>query len=527
MRRFANLFDALDQTTSTNAKVDQLADYFSNAEPADAAWAVFFLTGQRMKRLLSAKKLREWVVEASGLPDWLVEESYASVGDIAETVALLLENDHDESEDLSLHLWVTERIEPLRGMDDDTRRTTVTEWWQTLPTREIFLLNKLITGGFRVGVSKTLVVRSLARVAELDPATVQHRLMGDWSPTAENYLRLLAADTGDVDHSRPYPFFLASPLEREPEELGPMEEWAAEWKWDGIRSQLVVRSGEVFLWSRGEELVTERYPEITDGAHHLPGGTVLDGEILAYSAGPLPFSELQRRIGRKTVSATLRSKVPVVFMAYDLLEFEGEDIREKPLSDRRHMLEQLVAAQQGWSALTLSPLVDADEWLSLASLREESRARSVEGLMLKRWTSPYRVGRKRGDWWKWKVQPFTVDAVMVYAQAGHGKRANLYTDYTFAVWRGDELVPVAKAYSGLDNQEIQKLDRWIRKNTKEKFGPVRSVTPTHVFEIAFEAIQLSKRHKSGVALRFPRIARWRHDKTAEEANTLEQLRELL
>ncbi|MEO1171208.1 MAG: ATP-dependent DNA ligase [Myxococcota bacterium] len=527
MKRFANLFDALDQTTSTNAKVDLLVDYFGVAAPADAAWAVFFLTGQRMKRLINSRALREWVVDASGLPDWLVEESYASVGDIAETVALLLENDAEASEDVPLSHWVTKRIEPLRAMDDDARRALVVKWWRELPTREIFLLNKLITGGFRVGVSKTLVVRALGRVADLEPATVQHRLMGGWMPSAANYSALLAADTGDVDHSRPFPFFLASPLEREPSELGPADEWSAEWKWDGIRAQLIVRQGEVFLWSRGEELVTDRYPEITDGAQVLPNGTVLDGEILAYRDGPLPFAELQRRIGRKSVSAKMRAEVPVVFMAYDVLESAGQDLREAPLRERRHALESLVEAHRGWTALTLSPQVAGQSWDERALLRSESRQRSVEGLMLKRWSSPYRVGRKRGDWWKWKIEPFTVDAVMIYAQAGHGRRANLYTDYTFAVWRGEELVPVAKAYSGLDNQEIQRLDRWIRKNTQEKFGPVRSVTPTHVFEIAFEGIQESKRHKSGVALRFPRIARWREDKTIEDADTLERLRELL
>ncbi|MEO0811701.1 MAG: ATP-dependent DNA ligase [Myxococcota bacterium] len=446
------------------------------------------------------------------------------VGDIAETVALLLENEDGESTDIPLHVWMTDRIEPLRHRDESFQREQIVSWWKELPTREIFLLNKLLTGGFRVGVSKTLVVRALAKVAGVPPPTVQHRLMGGWTPSAPGFLRLLSEDTSDVEASRPYPFFLASPLEREVNSLGDPTEWAVEWKWDGIRSQLVVREGQVFLWSRGEELVTERYPEVTED-HGLKDGVVLDGELLAYRDGPLPFAELQRRIGRKTVSDTMLDEVPVAFMAYDILEHEGRDLREEPLTARRALLESVVAS--AGPALIVSPLITKGSWVELVEERSSSREKRVEGLMLKRWESPYRSGRKRGDWWKWKIEPFSIDAVMIYAQAGHGKRANLYTDYTFAVWDGDALTPVAKAYSGLDNDEIQRLDKWIRKNTLEKFGPVRSVTPEHVFELAFEGIQSSTRHKSGVALRFPRIARWREDKKTKDADTLEQVKRLL
>ncbi|MEL6546737.1 MAG: ATP-dependent DNA ligase, partial [Myxococcota bacterium] len=524
MKRLALLFEALDQTTSTNAKVEHMVEYFSREAPENAAWTVFFLTGQRMKRLIGSRQLHAWVSEASELPDWLVRESYSVVGDIAETVALLLENEDGESTDIPLHVWMTDRIEPLRHRDESFQREQIVSWWKELPTREIFLLNKLLTGGFRVGVSKTLVVRALAKVAGVPPPTVQHRLMGGWTPSAPGFLRLLSEDTSDVEASRPYPFFLASPLEREVNSLGDPTEWAVEWKWDGIRSQLVVREGQVFLWSRGEELVTERYPEVTED-HGLKDGVVLDGELLAYRDGPLPFAELQRRIGRKTVSDTMLDEVPAAFMAYDILEHEGRDLREEPLTARRALLESVVAS--AGPALIVSPLITKGSWVELVEERSSSREKRVEGLMLKRWESPYRSGRKRGDWWKWKIEPFSIDAVMIYAQAGHGKRANLYTDYTFAVWDGDALTPVAKAYSGLDNDEIQRLDKWIRKNTLEKFGPVRSVTPEHVFELAFEGIQSSTRHKSGVALRFPRIARWREDKKTKDADTLEQVKRLL
>lgn len=526
MKRFAELFEALDQTTSTNAKVEELVDYFAQTDPSDAAWGVFFLAGQRMKRLVGSRKLREWLTLESSLPEWLVEESYAVVGDIAETVALLLENDRGPSGELPLHRWMEERIIPLRQLDEAEQQQHVIRWWRELPTRQILIVNKLLTGGFRVGVSKTLVVRALSRVAELDTSVIQHRLMGAWSPTAEEYLRLIAPETEDVDHSRPYPFFLASPLEAEVERLGARDDWCAEWKWDGIRSQLIARGGEVFLWSRGEELITERFPEIA-AAGVLPEGCVLDGEVLAFNEGPLPFSELQRRIGRRKPSPSLREQVPVVFMAYDIMEHDGEDVRGLAMRERRKQLETVVSKRRGFANLRLSPLLEDRDWGALKERREKARSNGVEGLILKRWDSTYGSGRKRGPWWKWKVEPFTIDAVLIYAQAGHGKRANLYTDYTFAVWKGDELTPVAKAYSGLNNDEIQRLDRWIRKHTREKFGPVRSVEPFHVFEIAFEGLQESKRHKSGLALRFPRIARWREDKSVRDADTLQQVRAFL
>ena len=528
MRAFADLYEALDTTTSTLAKVDAMARYFKSAPPEDAAWGLYFLTGRRLKRLLPTKALRGWAQELTGVQDWLFEESYAHVGDLAEVIALLLEAQLRREGDLSdvpLSQWVLGRILPLKALEPEAQRAQVTGWWRALPRRELFLLNKLLTGELRVGVSDTLVVRALAQAYGLEPAAVSHRLMGLWVPDAAFFARLVAAEVSDADASRPYPFFLASQLEGAPAELGPREEWLVEWKWDGIRGQLVRRGGRAFLWSRGEELVTERYPEIASAAAALPEGTVLDGEILAYEDGqPLPFARLQRRIGRQKLSAKVLAEAPAAFMAYDLLEEGGEDLRARPLSERRARLEALLA---GRDRLPVSPAVEGATWEALAEARGASRERGVEGFMLKRLASPYGHGRRRGDWWKWKVDPFTVDAVLLYAHPGHGKRAALYTDYTFAVWNGGELTPVAKAYSGLTDAEIAKLDRWIRAHTKERFGPVRSVEPEQVFELHFEGIQPSPRHKAGVALRFPRIARWRHDKPPREADTLDRLRGLL
>ena len=528
MQRFSQLYADLDRTTKTNAKVQAMVGYFRDVPPEDAAWAVFFLTGQRLKRLISGKVLRDWALKASGLPEWLATDAHAAVGDSAETVSLLLDRGLVEpsGDVLSLAQWMEERILSLKGQPAESQEALVTEWWSHLPRAEIFLLNKLLTGGFRVGVSKLLVVRALAEVADLPRPAISHRLMGLWQPTADWYEKLLDPDTTDDDCSRPYPFFLASPLEQDPAELGLIEDWLAEWKWDGIRGQLIHRGGEIFLWTRGEELVTDRYPEIATAARKLPDGVVLDGEILAWNEeGVMPFSVLQKRIGRDKLGPKILEEAPVGFLAYDLLEQDGQDIRTLQQAERRERLEAIV--ETAGKPLMMSGLIDARSWEDLAAIRDESRSRRVEGLMLKRRTAAYGTGRTRGDWWKWKIDPLTLDAVMIYAQAGSGRRANLFTDYTFAVWKGEDLVPIAKAYSGLDDTEIRKLDRWIRQNTIERFGPVRSVTPHHVFELAFEGINASTRHKSGVALRFPRIARWRNDKKPADADTLDQVKALL
>jgi DNA ligase-1 len=563
VKAFAELYAALDETNKTNEKVDALTHYFATAAPADAAWALYFLIGRRPRQAVASAKLRAWAVQTAGVPDWLFSECYDAAGDFAETIALLLPEARElgleaceleqtntslKPQASSLHEWIEEVLLPLRGMDEATQRDTILAAWRALGPRERFAWNKLITGEFRVGVSQRLVVRAIALVSGVEDAVIAHRLMGDWQPGAEFYTRLLGQETSDADISRPYPFCLAHPLEDAPASLGDVGEWQAEWKWDGIRAQVVRRSGQTFIWTRGEELVTDRYPELAELGARLPDGTVLDGEILPWrDGGVLPFAQLQRRIGRKTIGKKLLSEVPVILMAYDLLEWAGRDIRRLPLAERREQLEALVERIENGerriektpvtllhsqfsilnSYIMLSPTVAAESWDDLAAARERSREINAEGLMLKRRGSVYRVGRVRGDWWKWKINPFTVDAVLIYAQPGTGKRATLYTDYTFGVWDGDQLVPFAKAYSGLTDAEIREVDTFIRRNTVEKFGPVRTVKPELVFELAFEAIQRSSRHKSGIAVRFPRILRWRTDKRMEEADSLDTIRALL
>jgi DNA ligase-1 len=537
MKRFATLYEAIDRTTSTNTKVAALAAYFLEAPPADAAWATFFLTGRRLKRLIPGPLLREWTEELSGIPDWLVMESYAAVGDMAELAALLFDlvPRGEPEPDVPLAEWVEVRLLPLARMEDAERRSLIGRWWLGLPRSERFILNKLLTGEFRVGVAQTLVVRSLAEALGSKPTIIAARLMGDWSPTAQWFLSISAVKPEGEDASQPYPFFLASPLEDPPESLGSPDDWLVEWKWDGIRAQLIRRRGQTWLWSRGEELITLRFPEIAAAATHLPEGTVLDGEVLAFRDDrPMPFSALQQRIGRQRQLAQVMQAVPTVFMAYDVLELEGVDVRDRPIEWRRKALERLLIDAESDDAaarrrvLRLSPMVTARSWDKLHELRMESRTRRVEGFILKRRGSAYGVGRRRGDWWKWKIDPLTIDAVLIYAQPGSGKRASLLTDYTFGVWNDDDqLVPVAKSYSGLSNAEIEQLDRWIRRHTRERHGPVRVVDPVHVFELGFEAIAPSTRHRSGVAVRFPRMLRWRHDKTAKEADSLATLKRLM
>ncbi len=567
MQLFTQLYTELDATNRTNEKVAALERYFAAAPPADAAWALSFLIGRRQRRALSGRQLRDWVSDETGLPLWLVEESYSAVGDIAETLALLLRQSNFSTDDdvvdsdavdptpfeQPLHKVVTERVIPLRNLDEEEQRALVVDTWRRMSTAERFVYHKIITGEFRVGVGRTLVVRALANVVGIDRAVMEHRIMGQWSPSAEAYTKLIDPDTTHVDHTRPYPFYLAYQLDDKQvdnldEALGDVDEWQVEWKWDGIRSQVIQREGDVLIWTRGEELVTDVYPEVEAVGAALPAGTVLDGELIAWrDEEPLSFNVMQTRIGRKSVPKKLLKEAPVALIAYDLLEWQGKDIRERPLVERRALLAKLVAElrssglqpedkgnpnqaveQQNDLALRLSPTVEPKSWSDATTLRDESRARKAEGFMIKRRDSAYGVGRKKGDWWKWKIDPFTLDAVMIYAQRGSGRRASLYSDYTFAVWDDEgELVPVTKAYSGLTDEEMRQVDAWVRRNTNDRFGPVRQVTPEQVFEIGFEGIQASNRHKSGIALRFPRMLRWRQDLGIKDADTLSMLQGLL
>lgn len=532
MKREASLFDELDATTSTNAKVDALARYFAEADDVDKLWVIALLSGRRPKRPVTSTQLRKWATELGDIPEWLFEASYHVVGDFAETVTHLARL--IEPMDKTLTQWVR-YVEDLRACVEEQKQQRVKAAWSGLEGMELFVFNKIITGGFRIGVSQKIMVKGLSKATGVDEDVLAHRLMGDWDPHTTSYSRLILEENSADNDSRPYPFYLAYPIEgpegtaagallKDVEALGEPNEWQAEHKWDGIRGQVIVRNGGLYMWSRGEELVTDKYPEFEPLHEALPNGTVLDGEILAWKDGaPLPFAEMQKRIGRKTVGKKLLADVPVILMAYDILEHEGRDIRQVPMEERRRLLEEVVS-KAAHPVLTLSPVLSFATWQELVDHREAARVTSVEGIMLKRKSSTYEVGRRRGDWWKWKVDPLSIDAVLTFSMQGHGRRADLYTDHTFGLWQNGELVTFAKAYSGLTDEEMVAVDTFVKKNTVERFGPVRKVTPQLVFEIAFEGISFSTRHKSGVAVRFPRIARWRHDKKIEEANTLDDLK---
>jgi DNA ligase-1 len=534
MKRAAQLFDALDATTSTNAKVDALAAYFHEATDTDKLWTIALLSGRRPKRPVTSTQLRQWAAEISDIPDWLFEASYHVVGDFAETVTHIAKLERPITKSLSE--WV-HYVEDLKHQDEAEKARRVKAAWAGLEGMELFVFNKIITGGFRIGVSQKILVKGLSKATGTEEDAIAHRLMGDWSPHTTSFRDLLFSENTADQASRPYPFYLAYGIEgaegraagaglEELLPLGDPQEWQAEHKWDGIRGQVIMRGGEHFVWSRGEELVTDKYPEFQALRAALPHGTVLDGEILAWKDGaPLPFSEMQKRIGRKTVGRKILSDVPVVFMAYDIMEFEGRDIRQQPMKERRRILEQMLAAA-ALPSLLLSPTLAFSTWEEIVDHREHARSTSIEGLMLKRRSSTYEVGRKRGDWWKWKVDPLSIDAVLTFSMQGHGRRADLYTDHTFGLWQDGQLVTFAKAYSGLTDAEMKEVDTFVKKNTLERFGPVRQVEPQLVFEIAFEGISASSRHKSGVAVRFPRIVRWRRDKRPDEADTLEALKRL-
>ena len=526
MKRFTQLFQEVDSTTSTNEKVAALRRYFHNESADNAVWALYLFLGKTRRRLITSRVLRDIFLQISDIPEWLFEASYAHVGDSAETIALLLRDTPLPSpctdfQNQPLHAWLETLIPQVKTCSDDEQKELIVSWWASLDGFEAFVLNKILTGAFRVGVSTKLVVKALAAEYDIPADVVTHRLMGDFTPTIEFYQQLIQTDIVEASPSRPYPFFLASQIDVEKFATETMADWQAEWKWDGIRAQMIHRADQHFIWSRGEDLVTHQFPEFAEPLQQLPDCTVLDGEIVCWDGQkPLDFNHLQKRLGRKRVGAKLMTENPVHFLAYDLLEHHGEDLRGHPLRQRRQRLTDLIDSHSP-PYISYSQPLQFQTFEQLQPLRAQSRQHQAEGLMLKALESPYLVGRKRGYWWKYKVDPMTLDAVLIYAQAGSGKRANLFTDYTFALWHGDQLVPFAKAYSGLDNKEISTLDKWIRRHTKERFGPVRSVEPTHVFEIGFEGIAESKRHKSGISVRFPRILRWRQDKPVTEADSLE------
>ena len=524
---FAQLVTELSSATKTNDKLQSLIDYFATAPDADKVWVIAIFSGRRPRRAVSSRLMREWCAEITNYRSWLFDECYHSVGDLAETLALLLPETKEQDQINKSLSHYLETFISIEKQDESIRKEFITDSWNQMNRDERFVFNKLITGSFRIGVSQKTIVNALSKIVGLSSSVIAHRISGNWDPSTISFNDMLSESASLTDSSKPYPFYLAYALEEEPENLGNPNDWQAEWKWDGIRGQIIKRNNELFVWSRGEELITDKFPEYFILKDLLPDGVVIDGEIIpAIDRKPLPFSALQTRIGRKNIGRKQLQEAPIAFFAYDLLEFHEQDFREKSLTERRSKLEAIVQSLKN-NTIQISQIIHFNTWNELKELRKGAREMNSEGIMLKRKNSDYKVGRKRGDWWKWKIDPLTIDCVMVYAQKGSGRRSSLYTDYTFAVKDGDNLVTFTKAYSGLTDKEFVQVDNFVKRNSIEKFGPVRTVKPELVFEIAFEGIAASNRHKSGVALRFPRISRWRKDKTVDEINTLDDLKQLL
>ena len=527
LQLFAELVTQLGTSTKTNDKLQSLVDYFAIAPDADKVWVIAIFSGRRPRRAVNSRLMREWCTEIINIPDWLFNESYHTVGDLSETIALLLPDTKNESQINESLAYYLEKFIAIEKEDENIKKHFIVNSWNEMNRDERFVFNKLITGSFRIGVSQKTIVNALAKIVDLSASVIAHRISGNWDPVTTSFNELLSESVSISDFSKPYPFYLAYAIDDDVETLGETNLWQAEWKWDGIRGQIIKRNNELFVWSRGEELMTDKFPEYFILKDLLPDGVVIDGEIIPAKNGkPLPFSVLQTRIGRKNIGKKQLQEAPISFFVYDILEYNYEDWREKPLTERRKKLEEIIVPIKN-NAIQISEIIQFTSWNELAEVRKNSRNMNSEGIMLKKKDSVYKVGRKRGDWWKWKIDPLTIDCVMVYAQKGSGRRSNLYTDYTFAVKDGDQLVTFTKAYSGLTDKEFAQVDYFVKRNSIEKFGPVRTVKPELVFEIAFEGIAASNRHKSGVALRFPRMNRWRKDKTVDEINTMDDLKEML
>lgn len=525
---FSELVQILGTSTKTTAKLDALSHYFATANDKDKVWVIALFSGRKPKRAVNTRQLIDWAIELAKLPGWLFGESYHSVGDLAETIALLLPDTQHEptQDDKPLHYYI-DKLREIEKQDEAIKKSFILDSWNGMDRNEKFLFNKIITGAFRIGVSQKMIVNALAKLTSLEASVIAHRISGNWDPSTITFQELLSDDVSIIDYSKPYPFYLAYALDEDPKTLGDPNDWQVEWKWDGIRGQVIKRNNELFVWSRGEELMTDKFPEYNVLKDLLPDGVVIDGEIIpSIDKKPLPFALLQTRIGRKNITKKQLLEAPITFFAYDLLEYNGEDWRSRSLTERRQQLQNIIEPLQT-SIIILSPVVEFKAWDELEEMRKTSREMGAEGFMIKRKSSTYQVGRKVGDWWKWKIEPLVIDCVMIYAEKGSGRRSDLYTAYTFAVRDGDKLVAFTRAYSGLTDKEFAQVDSFVKRNAIEKFGPVRTVKPELVFEIAFEGIAASNRHKSGVALRFPRINRWRKDKSVNEINTLEDLKKML
>jgi DNA ligase-1 len=514
--RFAELLEALLFTPSRNGKLRLMIRYFQETPDPERGWALAALTGALSFPGAKPAQIRALVL--GRVDAELFAWSYDFVGDLAETVSLIWPERPGANHVPDL----TDIVDALTTAPRGSVGGLIEAWLDALDATGRWALLKLMTGGMRIGVSARLAKTAVAELGAVRIDQVEEVWHGLRPPYAALFHWLTAGGPQPDTGEQPVfvPLMLANPLE--PDELTALNpaDYLAEWKWDGIRVQLSCRGGERRIYTRTGDEVSGAFPDLMAA---LPDGVILDGELLVGSFEQVaPFNDLQQRLNRKSVTARMRADYPEFVRLYDALWIEGEDLRKLPLTDRRARLEQWYRARPR-PRLDLSPIIELADWETLSTLRDGARAQGIEGLMLKRRDAPYLAGRPKGPWFKWKRGALTLDCVLMYAQRGHGKRSSFYSDYTFGAWRDTELVPVGKAYSGFTDAELLLLDKWIRAHTTQKYGPVREVERGLVLEIAFDSVHRSTRHKSGLAMRFPRVHRIRWDKPAGEADRVETL----
>ena len=537
MRNFATLFKELDETAQADLKIEALINYFKKVPPEDLAWTVSLLLGRKIKQVISVKRLRKWSVELTQIPDWLLAECLNNVGDLAETISLILPFEGN-SENIPLHVWIEQCIFPLKDQQEEIQKEKIVSFWHQLNSVERFLFNKLVTGSFHVDIPPKLIIKALSSFCSLNEKYISQRLIGNWVPTAGFFNFLCTSNVSDTMANIPYPFNPVVQLDLKVEDLGNINQWLFEWKWNGIRSQIIKRENKVFIWSHDEDLLNDSFPELYELGSILPDGTVIEGIIIPIRDNILlPSAELKKRIAKRYPVKKILSDIPVSFVAFDLLEFDKEDIRNKSLNQRRNLLKEILNDITD-KRIILSGVVECNSWKDLKIARSEAGKKSVDGLMLKRLYSPYSIGSETivsamqsgiltTNWYKWKNDPLTINAILLYARLEQGSTSPLFKEYTFALWHDGKLIPFAKTSSGLTDEEIIQVDSFIRKNTLGKFGPVRTVKPELVFKLEFDGIQKSSRNKSGIVVLSPHITRWHHYKKIEEAGSLNSLTILL
>lgn len=524
MKRFAELCAILESTANAREKMAALTVYFQDAPPPDAIWAIRLLLGWKPSRIATSQTLRRWARECVQFPDWLFEESCAAVGNLLETLALLIPLP-DTPGDVPLHVRMQRDLLPLRDLTENEQRAAVSAAWTQMDAQQRFVWNTLLTGGFRPHVSEKTLIRALSAWRGLPTTVLACRLKQEWEPTVAGYRALFSHDIAALDSSQLYPFqrWYEEPPARGAS--GAIGDWRIDWHRNGMRAQLIKRGSSVFLWSDDHVIVNDTFPEICEAMAAMTDGTVLDGVITAWSAdGPLHRAELERRMKRKRLTKKFKHEVPVRYWVYDLLEIQGEDVRTQPFRQRIHQAAGIIPTEVG-SVIHLAEPLEAASWHRLHALRNDARRHGADGVLLRRWTASACPSTRKADQWRvWKADPLTAPVVLVYVQALNAASGQRSVEGTFAAWDGGDLVPVAKTSAGFSDEDVNAIEEFAKQHTVERFGPVRSLKAELVFTLAFDSVSLSTRRKSGLVLHHPRVAGRLLDASIHDAERIAILR---